>query len=178
MNWVTILTTVCALLGASGVAVRIFERKSRNRAWQQLAESRRSLDESRRRLMEGQIKEPHSSDENEFLDKYWGPSSSSRENSTMLKLVEIERESEQLLDTIIGPGDRQLFEMRARLHRLGIWSDSDVKTFDRAMVVRNGVVHGSAVPSVADSPSSKELDQLLDKLRSASAIWARPRLDQ
>jgi len=105
-----------------------------------------------------------------ILDEYWGSECPPRREVLMLRLAQIEAEANKVLDARLGPKCRQLFEIRSELRRLRIWSDGDVATFDRAMRIRNSMVHsGDRISSSeSDGVTNKSLSPLLAKLTQAS----------
>jgi uncharacterized protein YutE (UPF0331/DUF86 family) len=85
----------------------------------------------------------------------------------VITIASIESAANQLLSTMLGGRSRTLYQTRSELRRLGVWSDSDLEVFDRALSIRNGIVHGDVIPHGEESISTAlaDADRLAAKLR-------------
>jgi hypothetical protein len=147
-----VIVSSLAVLFAIAVAVGAYASANRRSAWRRVAASRREL-----RVPLG---ESH-----DLLDEYWATATPPRRPDLLLKLAQIETAAAEVLDRKSGPRAWQLFEIRSELRRLGIWSDDDVITFDRAMRLRNEIVHSGSAREVSPARvSADELDKLLAKV--------------
>jgi len=155
---IILLAGLLTLLAIGLLIGAIMYRTSVDRTWRRLA-----VDQYRcyHRL----ASEPSVVPPQHVLDEYWGFESAPSLEVLMLRLAQIETEANKVLDASLGPQRRQLFEIRSELRRLGLWSDKDVATFDRAMMIRNSMVHGGDhLSSEPDGVTSKDLSPLLAKL--------------
>ena len=78
------------------------------------------------------------------------------------QIEELEREADELLRQRIGERRRTIFDIRADLNRLGIWSTEDVENFDRAVRVRNAIVH--ADPTADNEMSVYKASHIISNL--------------
>jgi hypothetical protein len=94
----------------------------------------------------------------------------SRTAALLLDIARIEaRANDELARRYGGARPRSLFELRAELRRAGIWTDDDVKSFDRALTIRNRIVHGDPEPSRSQmKAASRDTSRLLDLLDQAA----------
>lgn len=182
MDLVLVVVVGIAALAGLALALGLIQSVNRTNAWRRIAIQRRELLLRERSFMDsqdsfevaqlrlareesGSIKAPGWEPmKDRDLDRYWAVERN--KSSILLRLAEIETEAERVLDEELGPRPRQLFQLRAELQNLGIWSADDVATFDRAMAIRNSIVHGDGgeVES-ASSVSDDDLDRLLARLK-------------
>jgi hypothetical protein len=77
----------------------------------------------------------------------------------------IEEKANEVLSREHGEERWSLFETRSELRSSNVWSESDVEAFDRALSIRNEIVHGdkpTGEESVSDALADTRL--LLEKL--------------
>ena len=158
---IVFLTTFAFVIGYT------VDQRSRYSAWQRIVDARRDLVLHETALSSSTTSDVVVLETN--LDRHWALEGRVRESLLLLKLAEIETEAGRVLDDKLGPARRQLFQLRSELKDHGFWTDEDLETFDRAMKVRNSIVHGgSNDTSVAASDvPAKALDRILAKLRTA-----------
>jgi hypothetical protein len=80
------------------------------------------------------------------------------------EIVYPEHDAQKILDTILGDRSRTIFDLRVGLARAGLWTSSDVEDFDRAVRVRNAVVHGDSYTERYVANASKTVDRLRSRL--------------
>ena len=82
----------------------------------------------------------------------------------------LEYEATKVLNRKLGERRRSIFDMRADLTRLGIWSEEDVRAFDRAVRVRNAIVHGDVAAVRAEDvlKASRIVQMLMERLEKAT----------
>ena len=84
--------------------------------------------------------------------------------------ADLEDEATRVLNRKLGERRRSIFDMRADLTRLGIWSEEDVRAFDRAVRMRNAIVHGDPVgvdeSELLEAP--RVVGGLITKIKNAS----------
>jgi hypothetical protein len=159
---IAILAGFVVLMGL-GAVVGIVDGRRQRQAWRRIAEARRSLHSARRSYIAAGADVLD-------LDHYWGIQGRSRWTKVLLLLAEIENEAARVLDEQLGPAERQLFRVRSELRQLGVWSESELESFDRAMAFRNSVIHGDKVPSSGDAHIAEdELVALLETLRKTTS---------
>jgi len=106
----------------------------------------------------------------DVLELYWGAGSAPGDQMVIAQIREIEESANRLLDRLAGRREhpRTTFEIRSVLHAMKVWTDDDLATFDRAMDVRNSVVHGSSRRK-GPGPTRAEIRELSEKIAAATA---------
>ncbi len=121
--------------------------------------------------------------ESEFVDASPAPSDYSASTNTSARksadprLVQLIRnigQIEYLAATRLLEGDTggrraSIFRLRAELLERGIWSDDDVKAFDRAFSIRNAFVHADDLryTDAQLEASVRDTDHLIREIKSA-----------
>lgn len=182
------LTTIVALTVAlAGIIVAILagraSSRAREHAWTLIAVERRqrwhTLDDREKQLAaaEHDVREwekrlSELTDRQDVpyghLDEYWGSESAPREQGLLIELARIEQAASTLLHATLGTSSSpQTLQIRTALRQSGVWTDEDVATFDRAMYVRNNIVHGTESRISTEEPTKAKLAALARKIDAA-----------
>ncbi len=150
----TAATVVGVLIGAVGLAAFLATSSTIRRT----PSSRRVYDQVR--ITDTVVTQIFPSDSSIRVDR------SETAQALLDRIYRLEIEAEELLNRRLGEKRRSIFDLRADLIRLGIWSQSDVESFDRAIRVRNAIVHLD-VNSIAEKDidmATGIVQDLLDRL--------------